>query len=153
MYNFPIWDDNCSAQPLAVWNGGNSFYKKIEKIVITQRSNTVRWKILPAFLLCLQSPSGDWRLETGGAWQCNLRYFLQSDVEVGWQYGGCTLLVSVFSGDLILILFFGWLRLETRIISQLDEISLLEIFRVKTLMDTLCFITHDRHFWWYSSKD
>ena len=67
---------------LSVWNGGNSFYKKIVKIV-----NTQHWKILPAFLIYYLHLE-----ETLETQSDNPRYFLQSEVEVGWQYC-CTLLV------------------------------------------------------------
>ena len=52
-YNFPIWDDNCSAQPLAVWNGGTSFCQ--------ENCNHATLENIASFST-LSSPGG----ETGG---------------------------------------------------------------------------------------
>ena len=96
---------------LSVWNGGNSFYKKIVKIVITQH-----WKILPAFLIYYLHLEE--RLETQSVWQSEIFPTVRGG-------GGLAVLlhpprlISVFFGDLILILVFGWLRV--RLLTRLTE--------------------------------
>ena len=89
---------------------------------------TQHWEILPAFLLCLQLEE---RLKIQSD---KLGCFLQSDVEVGWQYWCCTLqsylsiLPARFNSNFIL----G--RLQIEIITQVDEISL----SVINIYQTLC---------------